>query len=126
MTRITIIVPEAHIADANQLGRVLGQSAADDQTYGAALYQDAQGGRYAMASGVVGPTFVQMAGAPLIEPPWGADMAAARRAQAIVQVVTGPAEIEAATGKILALVGWWPAEAVAALGLSIIDQGAEE
>lgn len=125
MTRVTIIVPAAHVADANQLGRVLGQSAADDQTYGAAIYQDAQGARYAMASGIVGPSFIQTAAAPLTEPPWGADMDAARRAQSIVQVVTGPGEIEAGPGRILALVGWWPADALAALGLTI-SEGAEE
>ena len=45
-TRATIVCPEAMIADANQLGLVLGERATDDETFGAARYQDAGGNRY--------------------------------------------------------------------------------
>ena len=38
--RATIASPVTHIADANQLALALGESAADDQTFGAATYQD--------------------------------------------------------------------------------------
>ena len=40
--RATIAVPEPLIAEANQLALALGESAADDQTFGAATYQDAE------------------------------------------------------------------------------------
>ena len=50
--RATIAVPVAHIADANQLAICLGQSAADDKTFGAATFQDAEGNLYAVSSTV--------------------------------------------------------------------------
>ena len=83
---ITIAVPAAHIADANQLALCIGYSAADGETYGAPVWQDAGGHLYAVASGQVSEGFPAAAAAPLSEPPWGADMEAAARAQALVAI----------------------------------------
>ncbi|GHE69818.1 hypothetical protein GCM10019059_31900 [Camelimonas fluminis] len=79
--RVTIACPEAMIADANQLASVLGFSAADANTFGEPVWQDAEGNRYAVASTLAKPAFVTDAMSPLLEPPWGADMEAAARAQ---------------------------------------------
>jgi len=87
----TIAVPEALISDANQLALCLGESSADDQTFGAATYQDADGNLYAVASTVAKPIFAEMAGQPLQAPNHapGVDLEAATRAQAMLQINGG-------------------------------------
>ena len=88
--RVTIICPQAHIEDANQLAMVLGYSAADAATYGSPNWQDGSGNLYAVASLVVSDGFVGAATAALARPDWDGDrdvsMAAAHRAQALVSV----------------------------------------
>ncbi len=92
MIRVTIACPEALIGDANQLALCLGLGSEDAHTYGAACWLDAAGNRYAVASAIVPSRFAADAAAPLADPPWGADMAAAGRAQALIRldVVAGP------------------------------------
>ena len=87
----TIAVPDPLIPDANQLALALGESAADDQTFGAASYQDAGGNLYAVCSTVAKPIFVQLAGQPLQAPDHapGVDLEAATRAQAMLQINGG-------------------------------------
>ena len=89
--RATIASPVAHIADANQLALCLGESSADDQTFGAANYQDAEGNLYAVCSTVAKPIFVQLASQPLQAPDHAPDMdlAAATRAQGMLQINGG-------------------------------------
>ena len=113
MPRVTIACPQAHIADANQLARCIGLGPDDDKTYGAALWQDAAGNLYAMASAIVADTFATTAGSPLTAPEWGCNMAAARRAQALIQI--GP---PASPDKIAAIFGDDAFAAVAAMGLT--------
>ena len=83
--RVTIACPEALIGDANQLALCLGLGPEDAHTYGAACWLDAAGNRYAVASAIVPSRFAADAAAPLADPPWGADMTAAARAQALIQ-----------------------------------------
>lgn len=120
MIRVTIAVPEAHIEAANELARCIGYTEADGLTYGEAGWQDSEGNRYAVASTLASPAFVQTAASPLIEPPWGADMAAAAQAQALVAVF-GVAEGEgspaAQPDRITAIVNDDPQVAIAMLGL---------
>ena len=89
--RATIATPLAHIPDANQLALCLGESSADDQTFSTASYQDASGNLYAVASTVAKPIFAQIAGQPLQAPDHAPDMdlAAATRAQALLQINGG-------------------------------------
>ena len=89
--RATIASPVTHIADANQLALALGESSADDQTFGAANYQDADGNLYAVCSTVAKPIFVQLAGQPLQAPDHAPemDLEAATRAQALLQINGG-------------------------------------
>ena len=93
--RVTIACPEALIGDANQLALCLGRGPEDAQTYGEALWRDAAGNRYAVASALVSHRFVAVASSALAEPPWGADMPAARRAQAALRVIAPSADPEA-------------------------------
>jgi len=91
--RATIASPVAHIADANQLALCLGESSADDQTFGAANYQDAEGNLYAVCSTVAKPIFAQIEGQPLQAPDHAPDMdvEAATRSQALLQINGGTA-----------------------------------
>ena len=87
----TIATPASHIPDANQLALCLGESSADDQTFTTASYQDTQGNLYALCSTVAKPIFAQLAGQPLQAPDHAPDMdlAAATRAQALLQINGG-------------------------------------
>jgi len=89
--RASIAVPEPLISDANQLALCLGESPADDQTFSTASYQDAQGNLYSVCSTVAKPIFAEMAGQTLKAPDHAADMdlAAATRAQAVLQINGG-------------------------------------
>lgn len=100
LIRVTIACPEALIGDANQLALCLGLGPEDAQTYGAAVWQDAAGNRYAVASAIVSSRFAADALSPLADQPWGADMAAAARAQALILIdePAGPDHIAAVFG----------------------------
>ena len=91
--KATIAAPAAHISDANQLALALGGSSADDQTFVGASYQDAQGNLYAVCSTVAKSIFAEFAGQPLQAPDHspGMDLAAATRAQALLQINNGTA-----------------------------------
>ena len=92
INKATIAAPSAHIQDANQLALALGESAADDQTFTAASYQDAQGNLYAVSSTVAKPIFAELAGQPLQAPDHAPDMVeAATRSQALLQINGGTA-----------------------------------
>ena len=114
--RVTIACPEALIGDANQLALCLGFGPNDAQTYRAACWLDEAGNRYAVASAIVGSGFAADASSPLDAPPWGADMAAAARAQALIQIDT-----PAAPDRIAAILGDDALGALAVLGLSRIE-----
>lgn len=120
MTLITITVacPAALIADANQLALCLGYGPEDDQTYGAALWQDAGGNLYAVASGPVSAAFPTAAAAQLAPPSWGADMSAAARAQAAIRIWAEEAPITAAPDHIAVVIGDDARAALAALGVT--------
>jgi len=121
--RATIAVPEPLIAEANQLALALGESAADDQTFTTASYQDAQGNLYAVSSTVAKPIFAQIAGQPLQAPDHAPDMdlAAATRSQALLQINGG-----IATPDVIAVILGGRLESsqdhIAALGLTQITE----
>jgi len=121
--RATIAVPEPLIAEANQLALALGESAADNQTFTTASYQDAQGNLYAVSSTVAKPIFAQIAGQPLQAPDHAPDMdlAAATRSQALLQINGG-----IATPDVIAVILGGRLESsqdhIAALGLTQITE----
>jgi len=121
--RATIAAPVSLIPDANQLALCLGESHADDKTFSAASYQDAQGSLYAVCSTVAKPVFATMAGQPLQAPDHapGMDLAAATRAQALLKINDG-----IATPDVIAVILGDRLESaqdhVSALGLTQIEQ----
>lgn len=116
--RVIIACPEALIGDANQLALCLGLGPEDAQTYGAACWLDAAGNRYAVASAIVSSRFAGDAASPLDTPPWGADMPAARRAQAAIQI-----NVEAGPDRLAAVFGDDAISALTALGLTRLPEG---
>ena len=124
--KATIAAPVAHITDANQLALALGESSADDRTFTFASYQDAQGNLYAVCSTVAKPIFAQMAGQPLKAPDHapGMDLAAATRAQSLLQINGG-----IATPEVIAVILGDRLESaqdhIAALGLTRGEQDSE-
>ena len=122
-SRVTVAAPAAHIPDANQLALALGESSADDQTFTAASYQDAQGNLYAVCSTVAKTVFAEMAGHPLKAPDHSLDMdlAAATRAQSLLQINKGIATPDA----IAVILGSRMESAqdhIKALGLTRVEQ----
>ena len=121
--RATIATPIAHIPDANQLALALGESSADNQTFTAASYQDADGNLYAVCSTVAKPIFAQLAGQPLQAPDHapGMDLEASTRAQALLQINGG-----IATPDVIAVILGDRMESaqdhIAAMGLTPIPQ----
>lgn len=115
--RITIACPIMHLADASQFSRATGYGPEDEHTFTIAPeYQDAAGNRYRVASGIVAAVYPEVATSPLIEPEWGADMAAANRAQALI-VIGGPA----APGQITAIIHDDPQAALDELGVVLVE-----
>ena len=123
LQKATIATPAAHIPDANQLALCLGESSADDQTFTAAPYQDADGNLYAVCSTVAKPIFAELAGQPLQAPDHAPDMdvEAATRAQALLQINGG-----IATPDVIAVILGDRLESaqdhIKALGLTQIEQ----
>ena len=123
LQKVTIAAPIAKIPDSNQLALCLGESAADDRAFTTAAYQDAQGNLYAVCSTVAKPIFAEMAGQPLQAPDHapGMDLAAATRAQALLQINNG-----IATPDVIAVILGDRLESaqdhIAALGLTKIEQ----
>lgn len=108
------------MADANQLARALGEGPADADTFAAALWRDAGGALFAVASLDVSEEWFAAAEAPLAAPDWGADLAAAGRAQAALAVWHPLSDFPppgAGAARIAVLAGLPPAEAISALGL---------
>ena len=123
LQKATIATPATHIPDANQLALALGESSADDQTFSAASYQDADGNLYEVCSTVAKPIFAELAGQPLQTPDHAPDMdlAAATRAQALLQINNGTASPDV----IAAILGNRLESAqdhIKALGLTRIEQ----
>lgn len=117
MIRVTIACPEALIGDANQLALCLGYGEADAQTYGAPAWQDSVGNFYAVASALVSETFAATAGSALVRPAWGANMAAATRAQGAIQI-GGAAD----PAHLVAVFGDDPQAALEVLGVTAVPE----
>ena len=126
---LTIAVPAAHVADANNYAMALGFSTADERTYGEPSWQDAAGNLYASASLVVSDGFVTTATSTLQRPVWDAEqyisMAAANRAQALIflWLADGSTDAPQATpNAITVFKGMKGLDALAAMGLTRVEE----
>lgn len=122
--RVTIFVPQAMIADANQLALCLGQSAEDEKTFGAAQWQDASGNLYSVASTLATEAFSTDAASPLVAPDFApdVDLTAAGRAQAALVIYDPDAPVQPGPDRILAIINDSGPAAISIAGVSEVKQ----
>ena len=125
MIVLTVACPEALIGDANDLAMVLALGPDDGATYRLNGWQDASGTRYAVTSFPARPEWMAGAQDALQRPDWDTpdngytiSMAAAERAQALLHIVTDPADRLARPDRITILPGEEALAGIAAMGLA--------
>lgn len=103
--RVFIPVPQASIDDANQLALCLGAVPADGQTFGHDWAQDAAGNLYSWAAPVVTSEWLAALSAPIVAPSFApdADLAAASRAAALLEIHPIAAAVPAAPDRVCAI-----------------------
>lgn len=120
--RITLVVPELLMPQANQLALIAGESLADVNTFTQANYQDSSGNLYAVCSAVIKPIVLSLVDAPLADSPLqtkGADVAIAQ--QALDKVVKYKQGDKVSTAKIMCAIDFEPLAAFEDMGLTIIE-----
>jgi len=139
VTQITMIVPEAHRADATALVMALGASATDWQdAFANVTQQDADGGQYAVACWDAWDGWMADVAEDPKRPAWDVEpfevnIAGAERAQALVVLhnpgdVDGdgePAPVPQASASVILILLGNPEAMVAAAGLVRIPEGGE-
>jgi len=134
VTQITMIVPEAHRADATALVMALGASVADWQdAFANVKQQDADGGRYALACWYASDGWMAAVTHAPVRPAWDLEpyevnLAAAARAQALVVLhnpVDGagePVPVPQASASVILMLLGNPEAMLAAAGLVRIPE----
>ncbi len=122
--RMTLAVPQALIAKANQLALIVGVSEYDDNTFTTANWQDKDGNLYAVCSTVIKPVVLSMFGISLTDITLpahaiNADVTAAK--QALDKVVMYKQGDKASTASIMCAIDFEPLTAFADMGLTIIE-----
>lgn len=133
MNRQTIACPAKHMDIANHYAMALGYSEADGMTYRNPYWQDAGGNLYACASQTVGDAFISTATSPLVRPAWDTDnvvdLTKASQAQALVALwmpEDGEPILTASPDQITAIMGMDGLDAIAAMGLTIVEVGPDD
>ena len=120
--RITLVVPEQLMTQANQLALVVGESEHDDKTFSIANYQDTDGNLYAVCSAVIKPIVLLLADVSLADSPLqpkGADLSLAQ--QALDKVVKYEQGDKVSTDTIMCAIDFEPLQAFSDMGLTIIE-----
>ena len=121
---MSLAVPQALIAKANQLALIVGVSEYDDNTFTTANWQDKDGNLYAVCSTVIKPVVLSMFGISLTDITLpahaiNADVTAAK--QALDKVVMYKQGDKASTASIMCAIDFEPLTAFADMGLTIIE-----
>lgn len=105
--RVTIAPDPALMWQANQLALCFGTVPADAETFGELWAVNASGDYFVYASAVVPAAWLAGVSNPAVAPGFapGADVAAARAAQAVLDVAPLSAPVPAALGRIAAITG---------------------
>lgn len=125
MVTLFIACPAGLIPDGRQLARCIGQSAADEDTFAEVPRVAGAGALWSVAAGPVSEAWLAAATGYLTEPPWGCDMDAARRAQALLLPLNaGGALLPLDPSRICYVLGLEGVDAMAALGLTWVESEA--
>ncbi|MFK3999875.1 hypothetical protein ACI2I3_00810 [Psychrobacter namhaensis] len=120
--RMTLVVPELLIAQANQLALIAGESVDDVNTFTQTSYQDKEGNLYAVCSTVIKPIVLSLLDTPLSDSPLqakGADLVSAQ--QAMDKVVMYAEGVTATPDSIYIAIDYDPFEFFESLGLTAIE-----
>lgn len=119
--RLTLAVPEAFMAQANQLALIAGESPEDVNTFTNANWQDELGNLYAVCSAASKPIVLNMlsSGLPMQSSDSGVDYTLAQ--QALDKLVVYENGVLASAEKIVLAVDLLPLEVFAKLGLMPIE-----
>lgn len=122
--RMSLVVPQALMAKANQLALIVGESEYDDKTFTTANWQDEDGNLYAVCSTVIKPVVLGLFGISLTDITLpahaiNADVTAAQ--QALDKVVMYKQGDKARTESIMCAIDFEPLQAFADMGLTIIE-----
>ena len=120
--RMTLAVPEQHMAIANQLALIAGESPDDVNTFTTANYQDSAGNLYAVCSTVIKPIVLSLLGQPVSDSVLtaeGADINAAQQAMNMLDMYVDGAT--ASPDKISIAIDIEPLDFFEVIGLAMID-----
>lgn len=120
--RMTLVVPESLMSQANQLALIAGESLDDVNTFTQASYQDAKGNKYAVCSTVIKPIVLSLLGTPLADSPLqveGADLTQAQ--QAMNKVIMYEQGVKVTPDSIYIAIDYDPLEFFSSLGLTLIE-----
>lgn len=122
--RMSLAVPQALMAKANQLALIVGVSEYDVNTFTQANWQDKDGNLYAVCSTAIKPVVLSMFGISLTDITLpahasNADVVAAQ--QALDKVVMYKQGDKASTAKIMCAIDFEPLAAFDDMGLTIIE-----
>jgi hypothetical protein len=125
MIRITAACPLAMISDCNNYAMAIAYGPADGETYRLPCgWQDHEGNLYSAASWEASEQWIQSAQQPLVRPEWDldqiVDMVAAARAQSAMVFSMEP--IAASVTKLTAIGGMSGPDALAAMGLTLVEE----
>lgn len=124
--RMTLAVPEQHMAIANQLALIVGESADDVNTFTTANWQDKDGNLYAVCSTVIKPIVLSLLGQDVSDSPLqaeGADTAMAQQAMNMLDMYVEGAK--ASPDKISIAIDVEPLRFFEGLGLTIVETDSE-
>ena len=122
--RMSLAVPQALIAKANQLALIVGVSEHDDKTFTAANWQDKDGNLYAVCSTVIKPVVLGLFGISLSNitlPAHAINADVTTAQQALDKVVMYKQGDKASTTSIMCAIDFEPLQAFADMGLTIIE-----
>lgn len=120
--RMTIVVPESLMSQANQLALIVGESSDDDKTFTTTDWQDKDGNLYAVCSTMIKPIVLSLLNTSLTDSPLqveGADLTQAQ--QALDKVVMYKQGDKLSTIKIMCAIDFEPLQAFSDMGLTIIE-----
>lgn len=122
--RMTLVVPEAMMSQANQLALIVGESVDDVNTFTTANWQDSDGNLYAVCSTVIKPIVLDAFGAKLSEqalPAHAQDADVQAAQEALDRVVMYSEGVTASTDKIVVGIDIEPTDLLKAVGVAVIE-----